>query len=859
MPNLVGIGNSQVPTNAMLGGLAYQDSVGEIVIDKIKAKITPPIDSGGGKIRDIFVYDTRMDSDGGAWRKRTQHTSWYNEELGTKYRGTRREFPAVVVIVAIYDTLNRVVIYDGDDPNMPMWMMFERDNSQDPYLDGTTPGANHIGNYEPYHLCALNGEIYVATQRPSGHLNSLNAGLRQFRFIHDDCIARTSGGAAWKFNTQIAERQTVSMDYYRIYGPNRQWSGGLISSNALAVDAIALPGAPIDPYSKLPYPTIAVGQESGVTIIKDNGSTADLGYTSTNDNNRQIILTKNGKVHYGARSYGSNNGGQQGGNFYIFSYINPTQDDNDTPDTEYGYAVPGGTNKTNEANNNGLHRLSNSQPSKDNGAGYAGRNRIVGLTRICNNEFAFGTAEYGESGFWRVIEEETPNHDTKPAPMTVSIGSTHNTGWCKGNVRLAACSSTDSTDATATNLITNGTFDSNTNGWTASNATLSVSSGKMRILTSGQGYAYTTVTTVPYQPYVLTFDIPTDGNASAWIQVGSSGHGNSGLDLLNANPVGESNYAYRAAGFNFVATSTTTYITFKVSTSGSNKDIYIDNVVLQVGEKDHSPWQNNLAIKGTVPKSPVATGAELMAYGPFSSSNLLYVPDNTSSYSNYNDFSDIGTKNFTVTGWFYPTDATPSGDNDFFALTDAGPTTAIFMQVRTQGNLRFYTRDANGDTLCDSHAILKDNHWYHFVAIRTQHGCHLYINGEYNTDNVSNFVPRDVGSADSLFIGGRYQTNQNFCTTTKVALIRLFMGTPSEHEIKRMYNDEKQLFVENAKCTIYGNSDSVKGIDYDEGTGLLHVGTSAGRSDFSGLTRINNTTTPVTTAIAAANGLIVEE
>ena len=26
MPNLVGIGNSQVPTNAMLGGLAYQDT-----------------------------------------------------------------------------------------------------------------------------------------------------------------------------------------------------------------------------------------------------------------------------------------------------------------------------------------------------------------------------------------------------------------------------------------------------------------------------------------------------------------------------------------------------------------------------------------------------------------------------------------------------------------------------------------------------------------------------------------------------------------------------------------------------------------------------------------------------------------
>ena len=26
---------------------------------------------------DVFIYDTRKDSDGGAWRKRTQHTSWY--------------------------------------------------------------------------------------------------------------------------------------------------------------------------------------------------------------------------------------------------------------------------------------------------------------------------------------------------------------------------------------------------------------------------------------------------------------------------------------------------------------------------------------------------------------------------------------------------------------------------------------------------------------------------------------------------------------------------------------------------------------------------------------------------------------
>ena len=86
MPNIVGIGITQVPTNAMLGGLAYQDpahaNLTEVEIEnisRIKAKINKSAASGKST---IFVYDTRKDSDGGAWRNRTQHTSWYNEPPG---------------------------------------------------------------------------------------------------------------------------------------------------------------------------------------------------------------------------------------------------------------------------------------------------------------------------------------------------------------------------------------------------------------------------------------------------------------------------------------------------------------------------------------------------------------------------------------------------------------------------------------------------------------------------------------------------------------------------------------------------------------------------------------------------------
>ena len=100
MPNLVGIGKSQVPTNAMLGGLAYQDpahasltNVDILNIAAIKAKTA---DTALG----VFVYNTANDTDGGQWRKRCRGTSWYNEGPGES-RGPRKEFPTVAVIVRL--------------------------------------------------------------------------------------------------------------------------------------------------------------------------------------------------------------------------------------------------------------------------------------------------------------------------------------------------------------------------------------------------------------------------------------------------------------------------------------------------------------------------------------------------------------------------------------------------------------------------------------------------------------------------------------------------------------------------------------------------------------------------------------
>jgi len=71
---------------------------------------------------DVFIYDTSKDSDGGAWRHRCAGTSWYREPLNTAIRGSRREFPAVAVIVG---EASKITVYDGDDPALPMWMVFQ--------------------------------------------------------------------------------------------------------------------------------------------------------------------------------------------------------------------------------------------------------------------------------------------------------------------------------------------------------------------------------------------------------------------------------------------------------------------------------------------------------------------------------------------------------------------------------------------------------------------------------------------------------------------------------------------------------------------------------------------------------------
>ena len=266
MPNLVGIGLSQVPTNSMLGGMAYQNP-DRVKIKKLHFDEISQINSEiADTAVDIFIYDTSKDSDGGAWRKRTQHTSWYNNEtLGTLTRGTRREFPSVAVIVA---EGTKLTIYDGDDPDLPMWMVFN--------LLGAVGGNSNMiprggsgSESDITSIACLNGKLAVGLKDVSG---SVGEGLAVIDFISELARIHRAIGSGYTgaiYNSPISGRNS-----------NGEYNGDY-NELAIAHEAIndvamfMLPNAPIDDATGLPIPTIVAGTRSGLSIIKDNGTVID--------------------------------------------------------------------------------------------------------------------------------------------------------------------------------------------------------------------------------------------------------------------------------------------------------------------------------------------------------------------------------------------------------------------------------------------------------------------------------------------------------------------------------------------------------------------------------------------------------
>jgi hypothetical protein len=378
-------------------------------------------------------------------------------------------------------------------------------------------------------------------------------------------------------------------------------------------------------------------------------------------------------------------------------------------------------------------------------------------------------------------------------------------------------------------LVTNGTFDTDTDwtkgtGWTISGGAANHAAG------TGSDIEQAGVLVVGRR-YKLSVDV-TVVNVTGPIYVYDGSY-----TAIAANAA--------VGSYEIEFTAATTDLRFR---AGGPFDGSVDNISVITLDHDRSVNNNGLIVNGTVTRTPVATGADLVAYSGFSASNYLEQP--------YNSDLDFGTGDFCVMGWVKAS----AVSGTLFARSNGAVASARFsVSVNSSGYPQFFISDGSTSQTAAGTTSIVNSGWRFIVAVRnsTNSTLQLYL------DSVSIASPALTASGsmapDDQFVRVGYNSNSTNALTGSLALFRISATAPTAEQIAKIYEDEKVLFQEGAQATLYGASDSVTALAHDSDTGLLHVGTSAGRSVFQGLRRVSNTTTAVGTAISAANNLIVEE
>tara|TARA_B100001250_G_scaffold268_1_gene255 strand:- start:747 stop:3275 length:2529 start_codon:yes stop_codon:yes gene_type:complete len=842
MPNLVGIGKSQVPTNAMLGGLAYQDpahaSLTNVDILNIAAIKASTADTALG----VFVYNTANDTDGGQWRKRCQGTSWYNEGPGGS-RGPRKEFPTVAVIVT---TNKDLIIYDGDDPELSMWMKFP----QHGYL--TWPLTS---NYTTHRSFALNGTIAQIS----------NDGGSLIKFI-DDYFEVIYSSTTYPLTQQrsIAARGLGSSYISASSGTNRRtYNIGVY--NMRTVHMYARQDAAIDPRNGLPYPTILIGEANGNTIIKDNGSQPTIfrlsdNWGSVRPCDRGVIRSDNTLTYRNI-----NNGTIQ---------TRWKWDDITSGNSEqwsYNYWSNGGHNQ-NENITAVNHRASNDIDT----------NNVRDLEKNPNDPSYVYVAH--SSGISMIKDGDTRGYNNNAQSIWDSkvayITSKYNTGWLFGDIRccvLASCVSTTEVPEATTNHVVDPGFGNTSNwaegtGWSINGSNQAVNSGSAGYMNGTFSPALTTG-----KWYVMYCDFIS----------GTIGNGGSGFGLVNHN---QSNYYKPQSNTEYVDVYCT-YVPMHSNHGGhkgimvwrensgnnANCNLYasgaavtVDNIVVK--ELTEPYWGRELSNShstgypiipiGTPTREPVADGCDLQCWTDFTNTDFLVQPAR--------DFLNYDNGNFWYSIWLYPNNS-DNGDVIFSRDGVAGGNNGRFMCYFNDDRVRIDMTEYGGSSyhgMTTNQARMRQKkEWIHLVFVRSSNQLKFFVNGELDKTVTLNSTSDGTQSGNqaagigALFIGANSNAGQPL-DKGKVALFKTGRGNnalPTYPEIKEWYADELKMFSPHTKCSVYGNSNNVVALSYDQNTDILHAGTSAGRSEFSGLVRINNTTDPITLDVSASGGVVAEE
>jgi hypothetical protein len=794
MSKLIGTDPNQVPSNADLGTAAFAD-IKDFLTSR-GSSLSAIDNILQGTTIDAVVYDTSLDYDGGAWRKRTANTSWYNEPLNTVNRGSRREFPSVAVFAL---EQYKLTIFDADDPELPMWMVFHI-TLDPPKMIGFGVGGTNEGTS----VAIKNAQLVVGVKDSTNN----NAYSSIINFISERAISY--GNAAYDLGHKISDRNRVT-NWVQAGASSATALGVLPANYVYHVALTELPYGTIDYTTGMPHMVIGFSTSAGTGFLRtDTYEMFDLTDAGGNYNAGYQLDFDGDEVWLGAATWV--------GQGYRALYKKP---------------IPLLADAT--------YNITSDRYLSSHSGTYTHK-MITG-----NDSWKLATTKDGvavaNGNSSLVLVAEDPGDRYKS--MTAFIDKDFNTGWMPGQIKFASLCDTVTGIRNTRNLVINGTFDSDaywTKGtdWTISGGVANIADNgrtsdsilyqDLGSLIDGDQY----IVRLTWNLSIGDFDIDIGGGQRIFSI--ASTYGSSGTRSF-AIPNGTSNDLFR--------------IIANQHAVGTFDDISVHHAPVQnyhIGG-NNSRGHCGVRLTGSIQKVNVAQGSELQAVYGFSSANRMQIIESsTASYGE--DFTFGGTGDFAVSCWI----RTPvPGTTQYYFTQNTG------IRLTVSGDhVRFHTYDASLNvSYIDTADDLIPNHWHHVVCIRRNGTLEMYLDGKYNVAGTASHTTNRTLAACDTFIGtdsaGSAAWQGDLC------LLKVTGTAPSELQIRKIYYDEREMLMPNTKVSVYGDVSNIKAVAYDKGKDTVHVGNVDGRSEFKNLCRIDNTKISVASTISAANGLVVED
>jgi hypothetical protein len=303
--------------------------------------------------------------------------------------------------------------------------------------------------------------------------------------------------------------------------------------------------------------------------------------------------------------------------------------------------------------------------------------------------------------------------------------------------------------STSANLVTNGTFENGTSGWTAdTGATLSTSQGALRISVSQTAGARQSFSVTPGQRYTLSFRVRTDGNNFSNFAVDAGG------TIQYIGNYSGTGWTYFTKSFS--PTSSTVELRPYKATAGWAE---FDDIVFK---QEDAPRDYSADIKGSgTNKTLTANGNAGVGYEipSYYGSALTFdgTGDDLEGPINNSDFQ-LGSGDFTVEAWVYPTSY---GANEGIVgvwESSAGRSWLLYNNSTLKPTIIIDGDGAGGGEFEALSGIgITTGQWTHLAGERNGSTLSIYVNGVATgiVTNVSGSVytntsnPLDIGRFNS--------------------------------------------------------------------------------------------------------------